>query len=215
MALGQEQREVRKRVTVLFCDLTGSTALGERLDPEALRATMRRYYEEARTILERHGGTVEKFIGDAVMAVFGVPGARGRRASGSPGGVELRSGGRLDPEARIGVNTGEVVAARARRWSSATRSTSRHGWSRRRLAGVLLGERRPRLVRDAVRVEPFELSLKGKSAPVTAYRLLTWTPRRPASPATLDRRWSVATRARSAARRLRCGVVAQRASCSR
>ena len=66
-------REVRKVVTVVFCDLTGSTALGDATDPEALRATMRSYYEEMRTILERHGGTVEKFIGDAVMAVFGVP----------------------------------------------------------------------------------------------------------------------------------------------
>ena len=66
-------REMRKAVTVLFCDVTGSTALGERIDPESLRRVMARYFETAKTILERHGGTVEKFIGDAVMAVFGVP----------------------------------------------------------------------------------------------------------------------------------------------
>src|SRR3954452_17134586 len=66
-------REVRKVVTVVFCDLSGSTALGDRTDPETLRATMRSYYGEMRAILERHGGTVEKFVGDAVMAVFGVP----------------------------------------------------------------------------------------------------------------------------------------------
>ena len=66
-------REVRKIVTIVFCDLTGSTALGDRTDPETLRTTMRGYYDEMRTILERHGGTVEKFVGDAVMAVFGVP----------------------------------------------------------------------------------------------------------------------------------------------
>jgi class 3 adenylate cyclase len=66
-------REVRKVVTVVFCDLSGSTELGGATDPEALRATMRSYYDEMRTILERHGGTVEKFIGDAVMAVFGIP----------------------------------------------------------------------------------------------------------------------------------------------
>src|SRR5438477_435812 len=66
-------REVRKVVTVLFCDVTGSTALGERIDPESLRRVMARYFETAKTIVERHGGTVEKFIGDAVMAVFGVP----------------------------------------------------------------------------------------------------------------------------------------------
>src|ERR1043166_2154565 len=66
-------REVRKVVTVLFCDVTGSTALGERIDPESLRRVMARYFETAKAIVERHGGTVEKFIGDAVMAVFGVP----------------------------------------------------------------------------------------------------------------------------------------------
>ena len=66
-------REQRKVVTVLFCDAAGSTALGERLDPEALRALMASYFEVARTAIERHGGTLEKFIGDAVMAVFGVP----------------------------------------------------------------------------------------------------------------------------------------------
>ncbi|HEX6724909.1 MAG TPA: adenylate/guanylate cyclase domain-containing protein, partial [Gaiella sp.] len=68
-----QAREVRKVVTVLFCDLTGSTAIGERTDPEALRALMNRYYDTARGVLERHGGTVEKFVGDAVMAVFGIP----------------------------------------------------------------------------------------------------------------------------------------------
>ena len=66
-------REVRKTVTVLFADVTGSTALGERLDPESLRRVMSRYFDEMRQALERHGGTVEKFIGDAVMAVFGIP----------------------------------------------------------------------------------------------------------------------------------------------
>jgi class 3 adenylate cyclase len=66
-------REVRKTVTVVFCDVTGSTAIGERLDPESLRHVMARYFEAMRTVIERHGGTVEKFIGDAVMAVFGVP----------------------------------------------------------------------------------------------------------------------------------------------
>ena len=59
--------EQRKTVTVLFCDVQGSTARAERLDPEATRATMARYFETARTAIERHGGTVEKFIGDAVM----------------------------------------------------------------------------------------------------------------------------------------------------
>src|SRR2546421_5290313 len=105
-------REVRKVVTIVFCDLTGSTALGDRTDPETLRATMRGYYDEMRTILERHGGTVEKFVGDAVMAVFGVPvsheddALRAVRAA-----WEMRTAvPQLGLTARIGVNTGEVVA---------------------------------------------------------------------------------------------------------
>src|SRR5579863_8672499 len=67
------RREQRKRVTILFCDVTGSTALGESTDPEALRALLARYFTRMKAIIELHGGTVEKFIGDAVMAVFGVP----------------------------------------------------------------------------------------------------------------------------------------------
>ena len=67
-------------MTVVFCDVADSTGLAERLDPEVLRGVMSRYFEEMRGVLERHGGTVEKFIGDAVMAVFGVPTLpRGRR----------------------------------------------------------------------------------------------------------------------------------------
>ena len=68
-----EARKTRKLVTVLFCDVTGSTALGEELDSESLRNVMERYFDIARKVVESHGGTVEKFIGDAVMAVFGVP----------------------------------------------------------------------------------------------------------------------------------------------
>src|SRR5881398_3402009 len=103
-------REERKIVTVLFCDVTGSTELGERLDPEALRALLARYFERMKAIVESHGGTVEKFIGDAVMAVFGVPvvheddALRAARAA-----VELRDAV-TDLELRIGINTGEVVA---------------------------------------------------------------------------------------------------------
>ncbi len=104
-------REVRKVVTIVFCDLIGSTALGERTDPERLRTMMRAYYDGMREILERHGGTVEKFVGDAVMAVFGVPvsheddALRAVRAA-----WQMRTAvGTLGLNARIGVNTGEVV----------------------------------------------------------------------------------------------------------
>ena len=98
-------------MTVLFCDLTGSTALGETLDPERLRALLARYFERMKAIVERHGGSVEKFIGDAVMAVFGVPvlheddALRAVRAA-----VEMRDAlPELGLQGRIGVMTGEVV----------------------------------------------------------------------------------------------------------
>ena len=100
--------EVRKTVTVLFCDLTGSTELGEALDPERLRALLARYFERMKAIVERHGGSVEKFIGDAVMAVFGVPvlheddALRAVRAA-----VEMRDAlPELGLRGRIGVMTG-------------------------------------------------------------------------------------------------------------
>jgi class 3 adenylate cyclase len=64
---------VRKTVTLVFCDVADSTPLGERLDPESLRDVLARYHETARAVLERHGGTLEKFVGDAVLAVFGIP----------------------------------------------------------------------------------------------------------------------------------------------
>src|SRR5919201_6073741 len=110
-------QELRKVVTVLRCDVVASTALGESLDPEALRALLARYFERMKEIVERHGGTVEKFIGDAVMAVFGVPvvheddALRAVRA-----GVEMRQAlPDLGVQARIGLNTGEVVTGTAER----------------------------------------------------------------------------------------------------
>src|SRR6266567_1336331 len=104
-------REQRKTVTVLFCDVVGSTALGESTDPEALRALLARYFERMKEIVGRHGGSVEKFVGDAVMAVFGVPvvheddALRACRAA-----VEMRDAlPELGIRGRIGVNTGGVV----------------------------------------------------------------------------------------------------------
>jgi class 3 adenylate cyclase len=120
-------REVRKTVTVLFCDVSGSTAMGERLDPESTRRVMARYFDEMRSAIGRHGGTVEKFIGDAVMAVFGIPvvheddALRAVRASVDMRRAlealndELERDWGVRIESRIGVNTGEVVAARATR----------------------------------------------------------------------------------------------------
>ena len=102
------RREQRKVVTVLFCDVSGSTAFAESRDPEAVRAVKGRYFDVARTAIERHGGTVEKFIGDAVMAVFGVPTIREDDALRAVrAAAELRDA--VEVPVRIGVNTGEVV----------------------------------------------------------------------------------------------------------
>ena len=169
-------REQRKVVTVVFCDLVGSTALGESTDPEALRARMRRYFDDLRSILERHGGSVEKFVGDAVMAVFGIPvsheddALRAVRAA-----AEMREAiAEHGLEARIGINTGEVVVGGegdtlvtgdAVNVAARLEQAARPG-------EVLIGTRTCALVRDAVSVEPVEpLELKGKAAPVEAYRL--------------------------------------------
>src|SRR3954465_13989152 len=119
---GPAHREGRKVVTIVFCDLPGSTSLGERLDPESVRQMVSRYFQAMSDALERHGGTVEKFIGDAVMAVFGVPTLREddalravraaadmREALGELNEhLERRWGVRL--QVRTGVNTGEVIA---------------------------------------------------------------------------------------------------------
>src|SRR3954465_3037109 len=114
--------EGRKTVTIVFSDLKGSTAMGEKLDSEAVREVMSRYFDEMRAALERHGGTVEKYIGDAIMAVFGLPRVHeddALRAVSATAGMkqaletlndelDRRWGVRLVN--RTGVNTGEVVA---------------------------------------------------------------------------------------------------------
>jgi class 3 adenylate cyclase len=110
-------------VTVLFCDLTGSTELGESLDPERLRALLAQYFEHMRVIVERHGGSVEKFIGDAVMAVFGVPvlheddALRAVRAA-----VEMRDAlPELKLRGRIGVTTVRLSREPRSGWLPVTR----------------------------------------------------------------------------------------------
>jgi class 3 adenylate cyclase/tetratricopeptide (TPR) repeat protein len=169
-------REQRKVVTILFCDVTGSTALGESLDPEALRTTMARYFEVARAAIERHGGTVEKFIGDAVMAVFGVPTIREDDALRAVRAAqELRAGVEID--VRIGLNTGEVVTGAG---DSLVTGDAVNVAARLEQAAspgeVLLGAQTYGLVRDAVEVELLPpLEAKGKAAPLTAYRLVAVT----------------------------------------
>ena len=189
---------VRKTVTVLFCDVTGSTALGERQDPERLRRVMTRYFEVAQETLERHQGKVEKFIGDAVMAVFGVPvlheddALRALRAAVGPQSCDprpqrrpranarrphrgshrrqQRGGDRRRPDARQLVRE-----RRRRRRRRAARSAPR------RPGEILIGEETYRLARDAIDAEPLEpLTVKGKRDRVMAYRLLEVVPGAPA-----------------------------------
>ena len=167
--------EQRKVVTVLFCDVVGSTALGESVDPEALRALLARYFERMKEAVERHGGTVEKFIGDAVMAVFGVPfvheddALRACRAA-----VEMRDTfAEIGVEGRIGVTTGEVVTGTEERLATGDAVNVAARLQQAAEPGeILLGKATLELVDDAVEADALEpLSLKGKAQPMEAYRL--------------------------------------------
>jgi class 3 adenylate cyclase/tetratricopeptide (TPR) repeat protein len=179
-------RAQRKTVTVLFCDVTGSTAMGERLDPESLREVMRRYFEAARKVIEQHGGTVEKFIGDAVMAVFGVPvlheddalravrAAVGLRDALAALNDELERDYGTTVTVRTGVNTGPVVTGTEERLATGDAVNLAARLEQAAAPGeIVIGPETWGLVRDLVTVEPLEpLELKGKSLPVSAYRLL-------------------------------------------
>src|SRR2546425_9929669 len=154
-------------VTVLFCDLTGSTSLGEQQDPEQLRRVLSRYYEEARAVLERHGGSVEKFIGDAVMAVFGVPllheddALRALRAAAA-----MRDAlPELGLQGRIGVMTGEVVTGTEERLATGDAVNVAARLEQAAEPGeVLIGAPTLALAGDAAEVELVEpLVLKGKA----------------------------------------------------
>jgi class 3 adenylate cyclase/tetratricopeptide (TPR) repeat protein len=169
-------REQRKTVTVLFCDVSGSTALGESTDPEAVRALLARYFERMKGIVEAHEGTVEKFIGDAVMAVFGVPRVheddafRAVRAA-----CEMRDAlPGLGVQARIGLSTGEVVTGTEERLATGDAVNVAARLEQAAQPGeILIGETTLTLVRDAVETKAVEpLELKGKAKPVPAHRLL-------------------------------------------
>jgi class 3 adenylate cyclase len=176
----------RKTVSILFCDLSDSTALGERLDPEPLRELLGSWYEAMRAALERHGGKVEKFVGDAVMAVFGLPLAheddalRAVRAAVDMQAAVERLNASLDgrglPELRIriGINPGEVVTGD----ETTTLVTGDAVNTAKRLeqaaAGgeILIGAVTERLVRHAARLEAIApVEAKGKSNPVEAWRV--------------------------------------------
>lgn len=188
MALSEAptSRQSRKVVTALFCDVTGSTALGEELDPEVLRGVLNRYFAEMRSIIERHGGTVEKFIGDAVMAVFGIPTAheddalRAVRAAAEirerlpliaeEVGVDLRF--------RTGVNTGPVLVGEGENLAVGDAVNVAARLEQAAEPGeIVIGAETLALVRDAVQIEALEpFQLKGKSERVPAFRLVSVDP---------------------------------------
>ena len=191
--------EVRKTVTVVFADLADSTGLGERLDPESVRRVIARYFEVAKGCLERHGASVEKFIGDAVMAVFGVPTVHeddALRAIRAAAELQHRIA-ELEPEllseygitlqVRVGVNTGEVIVGTAERLATGDAlNVAARLQSAAQPGEVLLGRTTYRLARDAITAESAgDLVLKGKTEPVAAYRLIDVS----ASGETFARRW--------------------------
>jgi class 3 adenylate cyclase/tetratricopeptide (TPR) repeat protein len=183
-------QEVRKTVTIVFSDLKGSTAMGEKLDSEAVREVMSRYFDEMRAALEAHGGTIEKYIGDAIMAVFGLPrlheddalravrAAHEMRERLEDLNRELMDRWGVTVGNRTGVNTGEVIAGDPSTGQRLVTGDTVNTAARLEQAAptneVLLGDATYRLVRHAVEVEPVEpLELKGKAERVPAYRLIT------------------------------------------
>jgi class 3 adenylate cyclase/tetratricopeptide (TPR) repeat protein len=188
MSFPLEATRRRKLATILFCDVSGSTALGESADPETVRDLMFRYFHEMRSAIEYHGGTIEKFIGDAVVAVFGVPIAHeddALRAIRAAAEMQARAGVLIDDlerrfgiriALRIGVNSGEVVAgdasARETFVTGDTVNVAARLEQHARPGDVLLGESTYRLVGDAVVADLLDpIDAKGKSQPLTVYRL--------------------------------------------
>lgn len=187
LALEDAGARQRKTVTILFSDVAGSTSLGERLDPEMLRRVMGTYFDRMRAVLERHGGTVEKYIGDAIVAVFGIPelreddairavrAAEEMRTALKEVNRELGERWGVAIEARTGINTGEILAEEARPDIPLTADAANLAARLEQAAEpeeILLGETTYDLVRDAVEAEPAgPLELKGKSAPQAAWRL--------------------------------------------
>jgi len=182
-------QEIRKTVSIVFSDLKGSTDLGERLDSEALREVMTRYFDAMRAEIQAHGGTIEKYIGDAIMAVFGLPvlheddALRAVRAAMGMQHALARLNDELDRAYgvrlanRTGVNTGEVVAGDSASGQRLVTGDAVNTAARLEQAApaneILIGELTYRLVRDVVDVEGVPpLDLKGKAEQVPAWRLL-------------------------------------------
>ena len=181
--------DVRKTVSIVFCDLKGSTVLGEQLDSESLREVLNVYFNAMKAVLESHGGTVEKYIGDAIMAVFGLPriheddALRAVRAAWGMKQAMMAVNDRIEAqwgvrlENRTGVNTGEVVAGDVSAGQRLVTGDAVNTAARLEQAAptmeILLGAPTYLLVKDFVETEPVKpLELKGKAERVPAYRLM-------------------------------------------
>ncbi|HSV69019.1 MAG TPA: adenylate/guanylate cyclase domain-containing protein [Methylibium sp.] len=184
-------REIRRTVTLLFSDLKGSTALGERIDSEALHEVKERYFGAMAAQITRHGGKIEKYIGDAIMAVFGIPvaheddalravrAAAGMQAELRRVNADLQARYGVTLGNRTGINTGEVVANDDPKADQKLATGDAVNLAARLEQAapeneIYLGEETYRLVRDAVQVEAVEpLELKGKSERIPAWRLVS------------------------------------------
>ncbi|XVQ85988.1 AAA family ATPase [Microbispora siamensis] len=186
-------RPARRNVVVVFIDLVGSTELAERLDPELLRDVLDRYYQACTSGIKEHGGVVEKYIGDAIMAAFGIPASREddalravraahaalQRVRELSDGLAPTHGIRLD--VHCGVSAGEAVviatAGADLRVIGDTVNTAARLQSVAGVGEILVGDEVARMVRAQARLEPVPpLTLKGKSNPVRAWRVTSLEP---------------------------------------
>src|SRR5947207_12118221 len=183
VAAAESRREERKVVTVLFADLVGFTSRAERMDPEDVRSLLAPYWQHLRDELERHGGTVEKFIGDAVMALFGAPAAHDDdplRAVGAALAIRDWAREEDDLQVRIAVNTGEALVLLGARPAEGEGmaagdvvNTTARLQSAAPVNGILVGETTYRATRDLIEyAEHQPVVAKGKSEPVRGWEAL-------------------------------------------
>src|SRR5579884_3672006 len=176
-------RHERKVITALFCDLVGSTAAGERLDPEDFQALLSRYHRQVRSELERFGGTVEKFIGDAVVALFGAPAAHEddpERAVRAALAIREWVADEPDLHVRIAVNTGPALVAVGARpetgegiASGDVLNTAARLQSAAPVDGILVGEQTYRATERSIEYRAAEpVQAKGKAEPVPAWEVV-------------------------------------------
>jgi class 3 adenylate cyclase/tetratricopeptide (TPR) repeat protein len=183
LALGGRRIEERKVVTVVFCDLVGSTARAERLDPEDVRAELSSYHARVRSELERHGGTVEKFIGDAVVAVFGAPRVHEDDAERAVRAALAIREWAIDEDGvdvRLAVNTGEALVTVGARTDAGEGlvagdviNTAARLQTAAPVNGILVGEKTFRATEQRIDYQArAPVAAKGKQEPVPAWEAI-------------------------------------------